>query len=235
MNENEVKHLAELIRAKKDRLHQLELKEAKYGLDVPPQIPIEIEELRDEIAGLQAQLAALEEKREPGRLKEKARPVPAPPQRQVNWERVGAIAGVIGLLIALGTWLVPDVRDVLVSWLFEMPTVTPISSPTHTPVISTATPTNTPSPPTATATSTPACSMAPMHGFDSIWENTSVIRERLGCPLEAARKTLPVEESFQNGRMFWCKDADRIYVIYADGTWQEYENPWRERDPQTSC
>jgi hypothetical protein len=157
------------------------------------------------------------------------------PDLPKTWKRVIAIVVVIAVVIALGAWLVPDLRDVLVAWLFETPTVTPISSPTHTPVISTATPTNTPSPPTATATSTPACTMAPMHGFDSIWENTSVIRERLGCPLEAARKTLPVEESFQNGRMFWRKDADRIYVIYADGTWQEYENPWREGDPQTSC
>jgi formylglycine-generating enzyme required for sulfatase activity len=59
MNENEARHLQELMRAKKDRLHQLELKEAMFGLDVPPHVPIEIEKLRGEIAGLQAQLAAL--------------------------------------------------------------------------------------------------------------------------------------------------------------------------------
>jgi HEAT repeat protein len=62
MNGNEVEHLQVLIRAKEKRLHQLELKEARYGLDVPPHISIEIEELRGEIEGPQAQLAALEKK-----------------------------------------------------------------------------------------------------------------------------------------------------------------------------
>jgi Tol biopolymer transport system component/formylglycine-generating enzyme required for sulfatase activity len=94
---------------------------------------------------------------------------PAQPRRPVNWEKVGAIAGVIGLLIALGAWLVPNAADFLSVWLSgtpvtaatpksptDTPTVTPTSSPTHTPVISTATPTDTPFPPTATPTFTPA-------------------------------------------------------------------------------
>jgi formylglycine-generating enzyme required for sulfatase activity len=125
MNENEVKHLQALIRAKKDRLHQLELKEAKYGLDVPPHISIEIEELRDEIAGLQAQLAALEkEQKAAPRLEETRRQAPtlAKPRRPVNWERVGAIAGVIAVLIALGAWLAPNVTNLLSTWLSKTPT-----------------------------------------------------------------------------------------------------------------
>jgi formylglycine-generating enzyme required for sulfatase activity len=125
MKENEVKHLEELIRAKKDRLHQLELKEAKYGLDVPPHIPLEIEELRDEIAGLQAQLAALEkEQKAAPRLEETRRQAPtlAKPRRPVNWERVGAIAGVIAVLIALGAWLAPNVTNLFSTWLSKTPT-----------------------------------------------------------------------------------------------------------------
>jgi formylglycine-generating enzyme required for sulfatase activity len=50
---------------------------------------------------------------------------PARPRRPVNWERVGAIAGVIGVIIALGVWLVPNAADFLSAWLFETPTVTP--------------------------------------------------------------------------------------------------------------
>jgi formylglycine-generating enzyme required for sulfatase activity len=113
MNESEIKHLQELIRAKKDRLHQLELKEARYGLDVPPHICIEIEELRGEIKGLQTQPAALEkEQGAVSRLEEARRQVPpqAQPRRPVNWEKVGAIVGVIAVIIALGVWLLPDLQ-----------------------------------------------------------------------------------------------------------------------------
>jgi formylglycine-generating enzyme required for sulfatase activity len=180
MNGKEAKHLQALIRAKKDRLHQLELKEAKFGLNVPSHIPIEIEELRGEIKDLQTQLAALEkEQKAAPRLEEARKQVPtlAKPRRPGNWERVGAIAGVIGLLIALGTWLIPNFPP---AWLsktptaipirtpttvaavtkppMDTPTVTPTSSPTHTPVISTATlvsPTDTPTPILLTPTPVP--------------------------------------------------------------------------------
>jgi formylglycine-generating enzyme required for sulfatase activity len=272
MNENEAKHLQALIRAKKDRLHQLQLKEARFGLDVPPHIPIEIEELGGEIKDLQAQLAALEKKQtvvkqaaavpdssdlrvqallrnlcddDPnvrhaaadslGRLgaraapavpalcealrfdqdprvrrsaawalgqigdssaepclldasrdedsrvrqattdalgliailksdlmREEHPPMPHPvvkrtlaqPQWPVNREKWGAIVGVIGLLIALGAWLVPNAANIFPYWLSETPTVTPTSSSTPTPAIYTATPTNTPFLPTATPTFT---------------------------------------------------------------------------------
>ena len=178
MNENEeVKHLQALIRAKKDRLHQLELKEARYGFDIPPHISLEIEKLRGEIEGLQTQLDALEKEQkaafrleEARRQKEEARPVPtlAQPRRLVNWERVGAIAGVIGLLIALGTWLVPK--------------VIPAISPTHTPFISTATPTNTPPPHAATLIFTPASptptplpTMVPVAVQTMVWEKDNSV------------------------------------------------------------
>jgi hypothetical protein len=89
------------------------------------------------------------------------------------WKRVRAIAGVTVVLIALAVLLAPNARDSLVAWLFETPTVTPIGSPTHTSVISTATPvppidtataTDTPSPtatPTSTATDTPSPTATP--------------------------------------------------------------------------
>jgi len=102
------------------------------------------------------------ERRKASDDKERAQPVPTPTRRRlVNWEKVGALAQVIGLpivvigvLVALGAWLVPNAADFLFAWLFETPTVTPTNGPTYTPVISTATLTNIP-PLTATPTSTP--------------------------------------------------------------------------------
>jgi formylglycine-generating enzyme required for sulfatase activity len=107
-------------------------------------------------------------------------PIPAEPRQPVNWEKVGAIAQVIALLIAvigvpiaLGTWLVPNAADLVSAWLFTTPTVTPTSSPTHTLVTSTATPTNTPFTPTATPTFTPApptATSGPVAGATKVWE-----------------------------------------------------------------
>jgi hypothetical protein len=107
---SEAKHLRELIKAKKGRLHQLELKEARYGLEVPPHIPIEIKQLQSDIEGLQTQLAALEkkQKQELKRPEEGDRPVSAPdkPRWPVNWEKMGAIiAGVIAVLVIGGVIL----------------------------------------------------------------------------------------------------------------------------------
>ena len=195
MVENEAKHLRELTKAKKGRLHQLEVREARYGLDVPPHISIEIEELRSEIRDLQTQLAALDKERKAARLEarrqEEARPVPAArrappkPRRPVSWEKVGAVVGVIAIVIALGAWLVPNAADFLSAWLSDtstaiptktptavatatprpptdMPTMTPTSSPTHTLVISTATSTDTPFPPTSTLPPTPTATPTPI-------------------------------------------------------------------------
>jgi hypothetical protein len=76
----------------------------------------------------------------------------AKPRHPVNWEKVAAIAGVIGVLIALGAWLVPHAAD----WLFKTPTAIPTSNPTHSLTIPTATPTSTSVTPTATPTFTPS-------------------------------------------------------------------------------
>lgn len=99
--------------------------------------------------------------------------ISAKPRRPVNWERVGAVAGVIAVLVALGAWLVPNAADFLSAWLIQTPTVIPTLSPTHTPIISTATPTNTPVPPTATPTFTPVPPIptpGPAAGATMMWE-----------------------------------------------------------------
>jgi hypothetical protein len=87
-------------------------------------------------------------------------PTPAQPKKRwrVNWK---VAVGIIGLLITLSVWLVPNAKDFLLARL-STPTVTPTSRPTHTPIISTATPTNTPLPPTAIPTFTPAPTNTPL-------------------------------------------------------------------------
>ncbi len=74
-----------------------------------------------------------------------AQPVPSQAEsarRGINWEQVGAIAGAIGLLIALATWLIPNAG----SYLFGTPTATLTTLPaTFTPAAT--------SPPTVAPTS----------------------------------------------------------------------------------
>jgi hypothetical protein len=123
-------------------------------------------------------LAPDEDGARPG-LRQAAKRAPAKPRRPVNWERVGAIARVISVLIALGAcialgaWLVPNAADFLSAWLSKTPAATPTrapttiaavtpkpltytptatstSRPTHTPLIPTATPSFSPAPPTST-------------------------------------------------------------------------------------
>jgi hypothetical protein len=116
----------------------LELKEARYGFDVPPHISIEIEELRGEIKDLRTRLEALEkEQKAAPQLEEARRQVPtlAKPRRPVNWKRVAAIAGVIAVLIALGAWLVLNAADLD---YIVIPTFTPAPpTPTSEPVAGT--------------------------------------------------------------------------------------------------
>ncbi|MBI5303381.1 MAG: hypothetical protein HY868_14695 [Chloroflexi bacterium] len=59
------------------------------------------------------------------------------------------------------------------------------------------------------------------------------------CPDIAPAPTAAAEESFQNGRMVWLKEmrlgqtviANVIVVLYADGTWQRFNDSWNESLP----
>ncbi len=54
--DQEQAHVRELLTTKRRRLHALELQAAKYGIAAPPHVTIEIEDLRWEIAELEARL-----------------------------------------------------------------------------------------------------------------------------------------------------------------------------------
>ena len=59
MDSSELKHLEELREAHQRRLRSLELKAATYGLDTPPQIAIEITEIRARVVQLGQQTAVI--------------------------------------------------------------------------------------------------------------------------------------------------------------------------------
>jgi hypothetical protein len=54
--DEEQRHLRELLGTKRRRLQVLEIQEARYGIAAPPHITLEIEDLRREIADLEARL-----------------------------------------------------------------------------------------------------------------------------------------------------------------------------------
>jgi DNA-binding beta-propeller fold protein YncE len=48
----------------------------------------------------------------------------------------------------------------------------------------------------------------------------------LGCAMASARETGAAFQPFEQGRMFWREDLERIYVLHQDGTWAGYEDTW---------
>jgi tetratricopeptide (TPR) repeat protein len=58
MNDDERKHLQELLEASRKRLRVREQQAEQYGISVPPEVKIELDDLRTEVAGLEARLSA---------------------------------------------------------------------------------------------------------------------------------------------------------------------------------
>jgi len=50
MNSDEVEHLQELLKIHKRRVNVLEQQAAKYGINCPPEIKVEIEDIQQQIA-----------------------------------------------------------------------------------------------------------------------------------------------------------------------------------------
>lgn len=94
------------------------------------------------------------------------------------------------------------------------------------------TPTATPPGPTPTSTPAP-CAIMPVLGFGSLWNSNASVRTCLGCPTQPEGGVWMAEEKFQNGTMFWRDDTDVIYVLFKDGTWQQFADTWHAGDPET--
>lgn len=77
-----------------------------------------------------------------------------------------------------------------------------------------------------------SCSITPVLGFGDVWAKYATVRSTLGC---ATRPEGPVwlgEQTFERGKMFWRQDTATIYVLYSDGTWQQFADTWHAGDPE---
>lgn len=70
--------------------------------------------------------------------------------------------------------------------------------------------------PVVAAPSLPACAIDPASRFAGLWQDQ---RSLLGCPVSRLTNTSGATQRFENGRMIWRQNTDRIYVLHSDGEW----------------
>lgn len=76
------------------------------------------------------------------------------------------------------------------------------------------------------------CAIAPVLGFGRIWNGYSQVRAKLGCAQGQERSVWAAEETFVGGYMFWRQDVNKIYALYANGSWQAFDDTWTPADPE---
>ncbi|MDI7276259.1 MAG: PA14 domain-containing protein [Anaerolineae bacterium] len=89
------------------------------------------------------------------------------------------------------------------------------------------TPTPGPTPPSTT------CSIVPVLGFGDFWTRNAQVRACLGCATQPEKSGWMAEQTFIGGKMFWRQDTDVIYVLFNNGTWQQFPNTWFAGEPET--
>lgn len=150
--EQEIAHLQGLYAMHRENIRYLERQLAQHGMTPPLGLLHQLKHEREKLHQVKERLAELGVRVVPGETSteespelqiERARVLTRPTQkrRPVNWEKVVAIAGVIGVLIAICAYLALSARSVLVAWLFR-----PTATPTKTPTTVTDTPMLTPMP-----------------------------------------------------------------------------------------
>lgn len=90
----------------------------------------------------------------------------------------------------------------------------------------------------------PVCQKVPLRGFGRVWAGDRNVARTLGCPLpyppfdkETAINT--AFEPFERGSMLFVDRTSYtreqlIYVFFDDGTFQQFDNSWKEGDPVNS-
>jgi eukaryotic-like serine/threonine-protein kinase len=120
-----------------------------------------------------------------------------------------------------------------------IPSDTPLPS-TAEPLPATVTPapSNTPVPvgpsPVAVTPSPAPCNIRPGASFAATWQSAG-LRLQIGCATNPEHSVLSAYEPFAGGFMFWRQDSLRVYVLYADGSWQEFKDTWTDKQPEYSC
>ncbi len=82
-----------------------------------------------------------------------------------------------------------------------------------------------------TRTPLPPATERPTGAFAAWWEGDPALQEALGLArsVEPAAVQLAYQP-FERGMMVWRADDQRIYALLADGTWESYDDSFREGD-----
>ena len=70
-----------------------------------------------------------------------------------------------------------------------------------------------------------SCNIQPPGEFDTAWQQHQSL---LGCPTNNAVETGGATQPFEHGRMIWRKNMDWHYVLFDDGTWQNFKDKYEE-------
>jgi hypothetical protein len=64
---------------------------------------------------------------------------------------------------------------------------------------------------------------------------TTEMATRLGCPTETDRAGNYAMQKFERGALFWREEDKRIFVLFDDKTWLQFNDTWAAPAPDDSC
>jgi hypothetical protein len=89
-----------------------------------------------------------------------------------------------------------------------------------------------------------ACARVPIRGFGRVWAANRSVQAGVGCPIEyppfnTEMVVQTAYQPFENGAMLWISrttwtQEKLIYVFFSDGTFQQFDDTWREGEPVNS-
>lgn len=90
-------------------------------------------------------------------------------------------------------------------------------------------------------TPTAVCTRVPVRGFGTVWAEHRNVQSGLGCPQQYPPfdKEMLVQtayQPFEHGAMLWVSrttfvQEKLIYVFFDDGTFQQFDDTWKDGDP----
>ncbi len=75
------------------------------------------------------------------------------------------------------------------------------------------------------------CSIVPQNGFGTVWNQNAGVRQQLGCPTTPEQGFNGAQQWFHSGFAVANDTNGTIYVMYNNGTWQQFQNTWVPGDP----
>jgi hypothetical protein len=86
-----------------------------------------------------------------------------------------------------------------------------------------------------------SCDRVPLRGFGTVWSGHSSVQSGLGCPqtyppFDHESVVQTAYQPFEHGSMLWISrttyvQEHLIYVFFDDGTFQQFDDTWKEGDP----